>query len=362
MKKEYSAKRYIRLILEKIFGPARLMKSLAAKTRLDNRNENSLSCDADSPKIVIVGCPDYGNLGDHAIAFAEEVFVKTQCNLAVVMQYGPLRTKWRELVECIQPGDTICLQGGGNMGTLYESYENERLAVIDRFRNNKIILFPQTISYGESLYERCYVKHMAKVYGCHSDLHLVAREQMSFERMRKLFPKAEVVLAPDIVLSLPMFNGSGANDREGLYFCLRADKECVLGEDTENVLITAAGGRFGGVVRTDTMYDKNELSPEEGKAAVLDKIAELSRARLVVTDRIHGMIFCALSGTPCIALDNSNGKVGQEFRWLEHLPFMHFAHNVEEAVKIIQSSAIDPGKFSVEEFAPLFEPLAKLFR
>ena len=44
--------------------------------------------------------------------------------------------------------DTIYLTGGGNMGTLYRNEEEYRLRLISARRSNRIILFPQTMSYG----------------------------------------------------------------------------------------------------------------------------------------------------------------------------------------------------------------------
>ncbi len=36
------------------------------------------------------------------------------------------------------------------------------------------------------------------------------------------------------------------------------------------------------------------------------KFAEFLSSGLVITDRLHGMIFAAITGTPCIALDNKS--------------------------------------------------------
>lgn len=247
------------------------------------------------------------------------------------------------------------------MGTLYECYENERLAMIDKFRNNRIILFPQTFSYGGGRYERCYVRHMEKVYGGHRDLHIVARERMTLERMRRHFPKTDVLLTPDIVLSLPPLD-TYSDDREGLCLCLRSDKERNVDADATDLIAAAARERYGRVVRTDTMHQKSLLAPDEGEQAVREKMVELARAELVVTDRIHGMIFCALTGTPCIALDNSNGKVCEEYGWLKKLPYLRYAKDVDEAVELVRHAALHPGRYPAEEFASLFEPLAELLR
>lgn len=350
-------KKDTRLLLATLFGDAWLMDIFS---RFHNNGSTVLKLgETTSPRVIVVGCPDYGNLGDQAIAFAERYFIERSTGVAPTMLYGPLEQYWDFLKKEVKADDVICLQGGGNMGTLYESYENERLAMIERFKRNRIVLFPQTISYGSTAHERRYIKHLRRIYESHPDLHLVARERMSLERMNALFPNANIRLTPDIVLSLSPFVDTEPVEREGLCLCLRADKERRLRKDIAEVLVDAADGRFGASFRTDTMHPSNYLSPEEGELAVRAKIAELSRAKLVVTDRIHGMIFCALSGTPCIALDNSNGKVGMEYEWLRGLSYMRFARDADEAAKLLNSDDIKPGAFPSNDFFPLFDSLSE---
>lgn len=349
------ARRNTRLHIVKLIGDATLLDIKAEHDELPILNSKKFKDSAS--KIVILGCPDYGNLGDHAISLAQRRFVESRLGISPVVFSGPLKRYWQTLPTIVQKGDIICLQGGGNMGTLYEAYENERLAIIDRFKSNKIILFPQTISYGDTVYEERYMSHMRRVYSRHSDLHLFARERMSLERMKRQFPNLDVALTPDIVLSLPPYVRPGNTARKGLGICLRSDKECRIGGDATRILADAAKRRFDVVHITDTMHQKDLLTLEEGEAAVMDKIEELSQSELVVTDRIHGMIFCALSGTPCIALDNSNGKVGMEFEWLRDIPYMRFAGNVHEASNMVQEWDVEPGFFPIGEFEHLFDPI-----
>jgi pyruvyl transferase EpsI len=41
---------------------------------------------------------------------------------------------------------------------------------------------------------------------------------------------------------------------------------------------------------------------------------------VVVTDRLHGMIFAAITGTPCVVLQNSNHKIESTHQtWLSSL-------------------------------------------
>ena len=56
-----------------------------------------------------------------------------------------------------------------------------------------------------------------------------------------------------------------------------------------------------------------------------DKLSQFRAAKLVVTDRLHGMILCLLSGTPCLVLPNSNHKIRQtQSDWLRNHPRLVF--------------------------------------
>ena len=73
------------------------------------------------------------------------------------------------------------------------------------------------------------------------------------------------------------------------------------------------------------------------------KFDEFRRARLVITDRLHGMIFAAITGTPCIALNNSSGKVeGVWSLWLRHLDYVKFVREAADYVKFVREAAEIP--------------------
>ena len=51
---------------------------------------------------------------------------------------------------------------------------------------------------------------------------------------------------------------------------------------------------------------------------MLKLLNEISQLDIVITDRLHGMIFCYITGTPCIAFDNDNHKISETYKkWLE---------------------------------------------
>jgi pyruvyl transferase EpsO len=66
----------------------------------------------------------------------------------------------------------------------------------------------------------------------------------------------------------------------------------------------------------------------------------LSRARVVVTDRLHGHVLCVLLGIPHVALDNSYGKVRSLLdTWTGGLPVVSRAESAERAVALARSLA-----------------------
>ena len=70
---------------------------------------------------------------------------------------------------------------------------------------------------------------------------------------------------------------------------------------------------------SDTVVGR-QISPDQREGEVLSKLEEFSSAELVITDRLHGMIFCAVTGTPCIVINSKSPKVRGCYQWICDLP------------------------------------------
>lgn len=348
----------IKLLFASIFGSEQLCR-LIGQIKRDGREKIFYP----SPKIILLSCCEHTNLGDQAINVAEISFLTRNASMPVIAISDFASKHLSLLKQLIGKDDIICLHGGGSMGTLYETAEFDRIAVIKNFPNNKIICLPQTVSFEDSPHGKRLLRYLQKGYSTHNNLYIIAREKMSYSRLIKYYPTANILLTPDIVLSHPAIHYSV--DREDIaLLCVRNDKEKSLQADAYESIASAAQKMYSTVRRTDTVAEEGAgkyLSPGEGKERFYSKVKELATARLVVTDRIHGMIFCALSGTPCIALDNSTGKVGEEYYWLKDLPYIYYASNVEEAVAAIYEWHPAPSVFPAESYVALFSPLSSLF-
>lgn len=210
--------------------------------------------------------------------------------------------------------------------------ENIRRDAIERFPNNKIILFPQTIYFTKDDKGNKELELSKKIYNNHKNLILVAREKVSYELMRKDFNKCKIIITPDIVLYL----NECANriNRSGALFCLRSDLESKINYDNKQCILQMLKSEYKEINVTDTGIDKF-IKKEERKQFFYEKLDEFKEAELVITDRIHGMIFAAITGTPCIALSNYNYKVKGTYEWIKGLNYIKFTDDIEKIPELI---------------------------
>ncbi len=275
----------------------------------------------DQKKIIVTLAADYGNLGDVAITYAQKKFLSDNfkdyevITLPISATYSSLKS----LKQRMTSNDIVTIVGGGNMGDMYEDIEEQRRFIIRKFKNNKIISFPQTIDFSNTKKGRASQKRSQKVYNSHKDLILFAREEKSLAKMKQLF-KAKVVLAPDIVLSLNETKKNQIRSKKKVVICIRQDEESSLSHQDKKELYGILHDRYEVVEHRDTHIGDVKLSDDEAKRALEDIWTSFRSADLVVTDRLHGMIFCAITSTPCIAINNSNGKVAGVYKaWIDRL-------------------------------------------
>lgn len=269
-------------------------------------------------KIIIMLAADYGNLGDIAIAYAQNKFLKDNFpdHTIVVVPISQTYRKIKSLKKKMNKDDVVTITGGGNMSDMYEDIEEQRRFVIKKFPNNRIISFPQTINFSHTEVGENELTKTQSIYNAHGNLTIFARERKSYEAMKRLFHKCRVFLAPDIVLYLNKLEQKRQRDTNKLIICLRDDDE--VASSTARRAVSDITKRYPHVLSLDTVINANKISPQKGRRELQRLWGQFASAGLVVTDRLHGMIFCAITNTPCIALNNSNGKVQGVFNeWIK---------------------------------------------
>lgn len=288
-------------------------------------------------KIYLLGTPTYGNLGDQAIALAEYKYLKDIGYQGEIVEIPSLYiARHTFLFKMIIGKSDILITGGGFMGTLWPQEENMIRSVVKTFKKNKITILPQTVYYEDTQWGAEEKKKAKQIYGEHKRLYWFLRETTSYDVAKEMLPNANVFLCPDMALLLEAVKGT-EKDRNGILMCLRADKEKKLQtQDTDRMKEMITKYYPNEAFRsTDTVLDKNVWFNER-KHEVYKKIEEFANAKLIVTDRLHGMVFAALAGTPCIVCGSVNYKVKGIYEWIRNNEFIRYVDDMTEIEKTVR--------------------------
>lgn len=282
-----------------------------------SQNYFSFLKDTTTKKAFVFLAADYGNLGDVAITYAQTQFLKDSLQDYEVIDVPISKTLEgiSMIKKTIKNSDVVTTVGGGNFGDLYDQIEFYRQLVVESFPNNKVVSFPQTMDFSDSEKGKNALLQAKKCYGKHKNMTFIAREQLSFNMMQENFTNNTIILTPDIVMSLNKMEPE--LERKGVVMCLRDDDEKLLKPIEKEKLLELVEESFEVKNNYDTHINKNNLSIEE-RNDELDKIwTAFKKAELVITDRLHGMIFCYITKTPCLVFQNNNHKVKGSYQWIK---------------------------------------------
>ena len=322
-------------------------------------------------KIFVFLAGFYQNLGDMAITYAQVLFLKSVFPDAEIICVPSSQTYsgTKTIRTYIQPDDLITIVGGGNMDDVYISLEEARLHVVKSFPKNKIISFPQTFAFSDTEFGRRRQRISYNVYSKHKDLTLFVREPYSLERIKKAYPDVKIAYCPDIVLSLN--NDVPKKERHGVLCCMRSDKEQSIRLEQKEHIIRAVKDEFHNVVIRDTVDVSIEECTKDRYEQTLNSFWDMLRQKeIVITDRLHCMIFCVITGTPCVVMDNTNHKISGVYNaWVrEKVPFIRYVADqdpdtvIASAKEMLSSQYHDQHYRFTEEFAPLRKALHEQHR
>ena len=333
--------------------PARLMISSIVRRRHLHLPQ--------APRAFVFLAADYGNIGDLAITAAQRGFIAQALpgHQLVPVPISITREVIRSIRKQIAPGDLVSIVGGGNMGSLYPDIEELRQLVIRTFPKNRIVCFPQSLDWNDSAASEEALARIVRTYSRHPDLHVFARESVSRDKLRGLFaahPNVHVGYVPDVVLSAraAQLGLDAPSTPSGILLCMRDDRERALAASQHAQLRALLEATGEAITVTDTHAGGARLDDARCARLVADKLAQFSAARLVVTDRLHGMILALVAGTPCLVLPNANHKIRQTWQdWLQDVPQLRFV----EPARLAELPAMLESLLSVPRRDPAVAPL-----
>ena len=258
-------------------------------------------------KIILIGTSEHSNIGDAAITCGTLEFIRKSFENYKIFEISTfeLHEKLKYIQKMLNNDDFIFLQGGGNLGDKWLEEENLRRTIIESFPNNKIVILPQTIYFSKD----DGGKELAiskKIYNSHKNLVLFTRGLMSLEFAKKEFENVKSYCNFDMALNL---NYNYNFDRKGILCCLRdLDDESGISKKEYDDILSIVSKFDKNYIFTNNLYFE-KINKIERNKVVEDQLVKFAKSKVIVTDRLHGLIFALMTNSPCIVISSYNQKL-----------------------------------------------------
>ncbi|MCL1801416.1 MAG: polysaccharide pyruvyl transferase family protein [Promicromonosporaceae bacterium] len=320
-------------------------------------------------RVALLNFPNHGNPGDPAIWLGTERLLK-ELGVKIAYRASPWDTDFHALRQKVS-NSPVLLQGGGNLGDLYRWQQDIRERALKELPKNPIIQMPQSVNFLDPE----NAAKFAELCRAHGDFRLLVRENRSVTLAREQLG-IEPLLSPDHAwaISAPRRRRSpsikilwlGRRDAERVPFW-EPDGDQVTHYDWFSQEIQDHWGSAFSTwpeperrhfdLRGQLAIAVNQLGRNHYPAGAplartlhpifaqtYDPLARrwvargfqaIQEAKVVVTDRLHGHVFCVLAGIPHVVLDNNYHKVSSTLdTWSGNLPGVHRAESGEQAWEI----------------------------
>lgn len=278
--------------------------------------------------IFLIYTPVHPNMGDQAIRRGEKKFFKSFFSGYSLIEIKELlwkNCKINAIKRIIRQKDLIMIHGGGYIGDLWMTGENDFKQIVESFPENKIVAFPNTAYYSDTKDGSLLLEDDKKFYEQYKNIVFHLRDKASYKLMCGMVGEKRCFYKPDMALILkPGYEFS----RKDILFCIRKDHEKV--QSAENIeklkqFLEQSGFcvKYTDTVKiADRAFSRNQRKRDK---VFEDTLAEFAGASLIITDRLHGMVLSAINKTPCIATDNISKKVSGVYEWIKHLDYIRVA-------------------------------------
>ena len=280
--------------------------------RLINRNNGRRG-------IILLNSPDYPNLGDHAIAYSAVKYFRTnhpEYDLFEIPCDFYLKEK-EMLLQCVSSGDILVINGGGYIDSLHIRLFDVVNDVFGAFKNNKIVVLPQSFYFSDDKLGDRLKKEFATNISKNGNIYFFAREEKSMDVLRNIVAnngEDRLLLAYDMAFyyGKDLINEERRNcfaeeiSREGAGICLRTDRE------KTNDFASGVKAKLDAMGMDHEMFStvlNRKVSSKTREKEIKEIIRFIKSKKIVITDRLHCMIFCVLTDTPCIVFDNITHKI-----------------------------------------------------
>lgn len=286
--------------------------------------------------VYLFGTPNHANMGDHLIAVSEIQYLQDEFGMNVMDVPTEMYHIYRGTLKKIIPKSClIFITGGGWMGDVWPIEERSLENIAFDFRSNPTLVFPQTIFYLNPETPNKVSKRAVKIFKKCTNLVICVRDQESFNYATRFYDN-ELVLCPDIALYYQTDLPIKTNIRKKIGICFREDREKINHARPDEIMKEFQNDNVE-FIKLSTIAD-SAVSCEERKERVDCLIEKFHKCDLVITDRLHGMIYSFLAKSPCMAFDNRTHKISGVYAlWLNdctYIEMMNQENDLKEVVKV----------------------------
>lgn len=314
-----------------------------------------------SHKIILFQTPLHGNIGDQAITIAEYRLLSEKLPNEKIVEVpgGEISSRlWNRFTMkmCVKKSDLVLVNGGGFLGTLWMNEERQIQKIMSNLYDRKIIILPQTSYYDNDETGIKVLETDQAIYKKCQDLTIFLRERISDDYISTTFQGVKHMLIPDMVLWLDRYDITVIK-RENVLICLRNDKEKT--QDVKLYIKQELAYLGEPFQLTDTVVN-HSISPDKREKEVKKKIEEFSKARLIITDRLHGMVLAAIAQTPCVVILSKSHKVKGVYEWIKKLDYIELAEDISQIREATQKVLnVDKPHYDNSDVKNAFAPLIK---
>lgn len=293
---------------------------------------------------LLFGSPLYWNEGDQAIAVAEhklwDQYIKNRELIDIPKE---LWEQKKNIICDNSIGDRpIFFTGGGYIGDIWGEEQAFVEDVLKHFQCNPIVFFPQTVFFKEEAFFRRFIN----VINDNKNVLFCARDSKTYKKMKSFENEnIRIMFVPDMVLSMREYQDNTRNNK--VLVCLREDLEGIqdreFGEKIRKV-ITQNKSKYFDYTTAQSKY----VRLKKREHCYSKAVSSFKKSKCVITDRLHGMILAAITGTPVLFYDNLSHKVSLTYEWIKDLEYVMNGEqfiNIEEGVKSCLAKA-DKSKYS----------------
>lgn len=334
-------RKLIRSVLQPVVSIVRFFQNLPHRISM---LANVLRLKPGIKRVFYFGITEHPNLGDMAQHYCINNWIGEN-----YPDYGLVKIKATDVTDPIYTkrffknlkkvfsieNDIIVFQSGYCTQDLGGKHPLMHQLVCDYLPEAHILMMPQTIYFQHEKNKRICAENHNKA----KNMLFLARDFVSFEMAKEMFPNIKVKAYPDIVTTLIgtlKFN----NPRNGVCLCTRNDGEKLYSTREINTLARMIEASGIPVKQKDTQsHAQAEEIRNNLQYYIETEIASYSHYKVTITDRYHGTIFSLCAGTPVIIIKTNDHKVTTGADWFKDVynDYVYVAENLDDAYQLVKS-------------------------